>query len=73
LTVIDQLSHLLQKSRGACPVYLIVADDAGKQAQLRLGEGFRVNPATVPIRELEEVVGTGRVRFAGPGNGRNGK
>jgi DNA polymerase III subunit alpha len=73
LTVIDQLGQLLQKSRGACPVYLIVADDAGKQAQLRLGEGFRVNPATVPIRELEEIVGAGRVRFAGPGNGRNGK
>jgi DNA polymerase-3 subunit alpha len=71
--VIEHIAALLQKARGSCPVELVISDYAGRQARLRLGEGFRINPALLPIRELESQVGAGRVRFVGPSNGRNGR
>jgi hypothetical protein len=54
-------------------VQLGVTDLAGKVSYLRAGEEYRVNPATIAVAELEEVLGTGRVKFAGPNGGKNGK
>jgi DNA polymerase-3 subunit alpha len=71
--VIEHIASILQKARGSCPVELVISDPAGRQARLRLGEGFRINPATLDLRELEAHVGTGRARFVGPSYGRNGR
>ncbi len=71
--VLDHIGVILQRARGSCPVLLLIGDEAGRFVHLRLGESFRVNPGTVAMRELEAIVGVGRVRLVAPGNGRNGK
>ncbi|MFN4260830.1 MAG: DNA polymerase III subunit alpha [Gemmataceae bacterium] len=72
--IIDALARLLEQSRGSCPVFLAVTDAAGKRAILKVNERIRVNPATVCINDLEDLLGKGRVAFTGmSANGRNGK
>jgi DNA polymerase-3 subunit alpha len=73
--VIDAIGRVLQRARGSCPVFLGVRDSVGKLSVLRLGEEYRVNPATVPVAELETLLGQGCVRFSGltNSNGRNGR
>jgi DNA polymerase-3 subunit alpha len=73
--VIDAIGRVLQRARGSCPVFLGVRDSVGKLSVLRLGEEYRVNPATVAVAELEMLLGQGCVRFSGltNGNGRNGR
>jgi DNA polymerase-3 subunit alpha len=71
--VLDHIAAILQRARGTCPVMLLVGDGAGRFARLRLGEAFGVNPGNVAIRELEALVGMGRVRFLAPGSGRSGR
>ncbi|MCS6852752.1 MAG: DNA polymerase III subunit alpha [Gemmataceae bacterium] len=75
LTVIDSLAQLLQQARGPCPVFLYISDTAGRKAELRLGEEYHVNPARLDLAELERLLGRGRVRLVGAGNGggRNGR
>jgi DNA polymerase-3 subunit alpha len=70
---IDALVRILRRAPGACPVFLSVRDADGKRGVLKAGEGFRVNPNTVPTDELELVLGQGRVAFSGLVSGRNGK
>jgi DNA polymerase-3 subunit alpha len=71
---IDTVARVLRRAPGPCPVYLNVRDPAGKWAQLKTGNEFCVNPQTVPVAELETILGPGHVRFSGAanGNGRNG-
>jgi DNA polymerase-3 subunit alpha len=69
---LENALSVLQRAPGSCPVFLQVRDAGGKRVNLRLGESYRINPATLAIEELEGVVGAGRVHFSGPGNGRNG-
>jgi DNA polymerase-3 subunit alpha len=71
---IDTVARVLRRSPGPCPVYLNVRDPAGKWAQLKTGNEFCVNPNTIPVAELETILGPGHVRFSGAanGNGRNG-
>jgi DNA polymerase-3 subunit alpha len=70
--LIDTLGRALQRAPGACPVYLTVKDGAGKRAVFKLSSEYSVNPATVPVGELEALLGPGAVKFSGPANG-NGR
>jgi DNA polymerase-3 subunit alpha len=72
--VIDAIGRMLERARGSCPVFLAVRDPAGKRGLLKLGESYRINPASVPIADLEMLLGQGAVKFSGPVNGhaRNG-
>lgn len=69
---IDSLAHVLKRAPGPCPVYLKVRDPVGKQAVLKLGENFRIDPMKISTGELEMILGVGCVAFAGPVNGSNG-
>jgi DNA polymerase III subunit alpha len=71
---VEQLVAILQRTPGACPVFLEVRDAEGKRCRLKAGEAFRVNPNKLPLGELELLLGPGRVDFyaQGNGNGRNG-
>jgi DNA polymerase-3 subunit alpha len=69
---IDAIARVLRRAPGPCPVYLTVRDSAGKQGVLRVGEGFRINPVTLAVAELETLLGLGCVKFAGPVNGKRG-
>jgi DNA polymerase-3 subunit alpha len=72
--LIDAIGRVLERAQGSCPVYLAIRDAAGRRTVLKLGETYRVNPANVPIGELETMLGQGAVKFSGPVNGslRNG-
>jgi DNA polymerase-3 subunit alpha len=63
LRKVDWLGKALARYRGSCPVYLSVRDPAGRAAQFKLGSDYWVNPATVPVDELEKVLGPGAVVF----------
>jgi DNA polymerase-3 subunit alpha len=65
-TMLDGVVRVLQRTPGTCPVYLGVRDGQGRKALLRLGEDYRINPATVSISDLEVILGTGCVKFTGP-------
>jgi len=68
---IDAVARVLERTPGPCPVYLDVRDAAGKRVALKAAGELGVNPATVSTADLEVLLGAGRVRFAGPGNGRS--
>jgi DNA polymerase-3 subunit alpha len=68
--VIETIARVLRRTPGACPVYLSIRDAAGKRTDLKLGEEFHVNPAGVAAAELETLLGSGSVKFAGPANGK---
>jgi DNA polymerase-3 subunit alpha len=72
---IDAVARILQRARGACPVYLYVRDAAGKTAQLKTNDEYRINPTTLARDEIESILGAGCVQFSRQtnGNGRNGK
>jgi DNA polymerase-3 subunit alpha len=72
---IDTVARVLRRAPGPCPVYLNVRDPAGRWAQLKAGNEFCVNPNSIPLDELETILGPGHVRFSGPTNGaaRNGR
>jgi DNA polymerase-3 subunit alpha len=72
--MIDAIGRVLERTQGSCPVYLAIRDGSGRRSVLKLGESYRVNPANVPIGELETILGKGAVKFSGPVNGhsRNG-
>jgi DNA polymerase-3 subunit alpha len=73
---VDALARMLQRTPGACPVFLNVVDGAGKRAFLKLSQEFCINPAALATGELEMVLGEGSVKFSGlangNGNGRRG-
>ena len=61
---IEALGPILARSRGGCPVFLTVRDRSGKDAVLRLGREYAVNPAAYPHDELEALLGEGCVKLA---------
>ncbi|MCE9534324.1 MAG: DNA polymerase III alpha subunit, partial [Planctomycetes bacterium] len=63
--VIDGLARILKRSPGPCVVYLLVGDGAGRAAQLRLGDDFKIHPGNVKVDELEMLLGAGAVMFTG--------
>jgi DNA polymerase-3 subunit alpha len=42
----------------------VIRDPWGKQAHLRLGEQYRIDPAQLPIEEVEMILGKGTVVFS---------
>jgi DNA polymerase-3 subunit alpha len=66
---IDAAARVLKRTPGNCPVYVHVRDAGGKRALLKAADEYRVNPAAVPVDELEMVLGQGRVKFSGLTNG----
>jgi DNA polymerase III alpha subunit len=61
--VIDDVARLLQTTPGPCPVFLILRDAAGKDAVLRVGREFFVNPAAYDRDGLEGVLGKDCVKL----------
>ncbi|HEX3149869.1 MAG TPA: DNA polymerase III subunit alpha [Gemmataceae bacterium] len=62
---VERIGSILKRKRGPCVVYMQVKDPEGRKAQFRLGDDFRVNPAEIPVEELEMLVGSGNVMFTG--------
>ena len=56
---VDRIGAILRRKKGPCVVYMQVKDPEGRKAQFRLGDDFRVNPAEVPVEELEMLLGAG--------------
>jgi DNA polymerase-3 subunit alpha len=67
--VIDPISRMLLRSRGSCEVWLYIKDGQGKKCKMKLGEAYRVDPMTVPLADLELLLGEGSVKFDGRVNG----
>ena len=64
--VIARIGEILQKARGRCPVYLEIADQTGKRARLRVHERFYVEPNTLPVEDLELLLGgPGHIEYMG--------
>jgi DNA polymerase-3 subunit alpha len=63
LLKVDGIRSVLQRAKGTCQVELAVLDPAGKQARLRLGRDFWVNPNNLNLQELELLLGPGSVIF----------
>ncbi|MEZ6143043.1 MAG: DNA polymerase III subunit alpha [Zavarzinella sp.] len=59
------LQSVLTRARGNCPVFVQVNDALGKKARFRLGGEYLVNPSTIPVDEIESVLGMGSVLFTG--------
>lgn len=66
---VDAVARILQRARGSCPVFITVKDPDGKRTVLKASQGFAINPANLPMEELEMIIGKDRIRFAGLGNG----
>jgi DNA polymerase-3 subunit alpha len=64
LRKVEGISVILKRNRGNCPVYLSVRDANGKQVQLKLGDGFKVDVTTINVQELEMIAGPGSVLFS---------
>lgn len=62
---VDRIGSILKRKSGPCTVFMSVKDAHGKTAQFRLGDEYRVNPAEVPLEELELLIGQGSVHFTG--------
>jgi DNA polymerase-3 subunit alpha len=69
---VERLANVLQRSPGSCPVYFDIRDGTGNRCTLKAGEGYRVNPATLALDEVEMILGSGRIEFCGAANG-NGR
>ncbi len=68
---IEAVARVLERSRGTLPVFLHMQDAVGKWLKLKVGDQFRVNPATLVKADLETILGPGRVLFSRHGNGRH--
>ncbi len=69
---VDQLAPVLRRARGPCPIDLYVVDADEHLAHLRLGQGFGVNPASLPLGEMEAIVGANGIKLFGRRVRRNG-
>ncbi len=61
------IARVLRRVPGPCQVYLHVRDPLGNLARFKIGDDYRVNPAMLPIDELETMLGQGAVIFSGRG------
>jgi DNA polymerase-3 subunit alpha len=61
---LDVVGLVLKRFRGSCPVYLSIRDSNGKQAQLKLSDDYKVDPAAIKVEELEMLLGAGAVLFS---------
>ncbi len=66
--LMESIARILRRAPGNCVVYLLIRDRAGKEARLRLGESFRIDPAKIPVVELTTLLhDEGAVMFTGRG------
>jgi len=64
--IVQRIGEILQKAKGRCPVYLEIADQTGKRARLRVHERYYVEPNTLPVGDLELLLGgSGYIEFMG--------
>ena len=62
---IDLLKAILPAYRGSCPVWLVVRDQGGRLARLKLPAAYGVNPGTLNVAELDKFLGRGAALFNG--------
>ena len=60
---IDVLAEILHRTRGNCPVFLVVRDDAGRDCILKAGRDYGVNAHTIDLEALEGLLGPGSVKL----------
>ena len=60
---VDGIRSILMRARGNRPVYLSVRDPQGKGIQFKTGDDYSIDPAKVPVEQLELLLGTGAVVF----------
>ena len=68
--LIDRLALALARFKGPpsanrVPVYLVVADDRNRTAELKAADEWAVAPGAVAVPELEALLGPGAVKFMG--------
>jgi DNA polymerase III subunit alpha len=64
--IIPRLGGILQKAKGRCPVYLEITDNKGRRARLRVHERYYVEPNTLPVDDLELLLGgAGHIEYMG--------
>ncbi len=63
VATIDALAEILNRSRGNCPVFLVVRDEANRDCIMKLGRDFGVNAHTIELESLEGLLGPGSVKL----------
>jgi DNA polymerase-3 subunit alpha len=61
---VDAVGRILRRNPGNCPVQLIIRDGSARNAVLKLGPEFAVNPSAFSIGDMEMLLGEGNVKFA---------
>ena len=52
---LEAAARILQRAQGSCPVFVHIADAAGKTMMMKASEAFRVNPRTIARAELADA------------------
>jgi DNA polymerase-3 subunit alpha len=60
---VDGIQSILKRARGNRPVYLSVRDPQGKGIQFKTSDDYSIDPAKVPVEQLELILGPGAVVF----------
>ena len=60
---VDGIQSVLKRAKGTCPVYLSMRDPSGRGIQFKVSSDFAVDPAKVPLDQLELLLGPGSVVF----------
>ena len=60
---VDALAEILHRSRGTCPVFLVVRDDADRDCIMQASREFGVNAHTIDMEALEGLLGPGSVKL----------
>jgi DNA polymerase-3 subunit alpha len=61
---VEAIGRILRRTPGNCPVHLLVRDAGLKNAVLKLGPEFAINPTSFSIGDMEVLLGAGNVKFA---------
>lgn len=71
---VDALARILRSRPGKSPVYLEISGEDGLRARLKVGDAFAVACDQDLARQLEELLGSGRVTLGGaPRSATNGR
>lgn len=65
--LLARLGEILQRTQGRSPVYLDVADLAGRHARLRLADRYFVDTQRLAVDDLRLLLGPENVQLLGPG------
>ncbi len=64
-TLVQKLQDILKSHPGTVPVVLEIPVSGGKRIAVQAGDGTGITPSDAFVADLEEVLGTGQVRFTG--------